>query len=66
MAAADHDRLVTSGNRIAIAVIVAGVLSLPTLGTAFGLLASGIEFFWVAFRIGFGICFRLLWGSSSS
>jgi len=54
MAAADHNRLVTSGNRIVIALIVTGILSLLTLGTAFGLLASEIEFFWIAFPIGFG------------
>lgn len=54
MAAADHNRLVPSGNRIAIALIVTGILSLLTLGTAFGLLASGIEAFWVVFPVGFG------------
>jgi hypothetical protein len=54
MAAADHNRQLTTGNRIAIALIVTGILSLLTLGTAFGLLASGIETFWIAFPIGFG------------
>jgi len=54
MAAADHNRLVTSGNRIAIALIVTGILTLITLGTAFGLLASGIESFWIVFIVGFG------------
>lgn len=34
--------------------IAAGAVTLVTLGVAFGLLALGYPFFWVAFPIGFG------------
>jgi hypothetical protein len=52
--ATDHNRLAPTGNRIAIALVVSGIVSLLTLGTAFGLLALGVEYFWVAFPVGFG------------
>jgi hypothetical protein len=45
---------VAPGNRVAIALIVVGILSLLTFGTAFGLLALGIEAVWVVFPVGFG------------
>lgn len=35
-------------------LIAAGVVSILTLGVAFGLLAAGQSFFWVAFPVGFG------------
>lgn len=54
MAVTDQDRLTSTGNRLAIGFIVAGIVSLLTLGVAFGLLALGVEAFWVAFPVGFG------------
>jgi hypothetical protein len=54
MAVTGHNRPASLGNRVAIAFIVVGILSLLTLGTAFGLLALGIEDFWVVFPVGFG------------
>ncbi|MBB6645968.1 hypothetical protein [Halobellus ruber] len=43
-----------TGNRIATALVVSGLVSILTLGVAFTLLALGVEFFWVAFPVGFG------------
>lgn len=54
MAVTGHNRPATLGNRVATALIVVGIISLLTLGTAFGLLALGIEAFWVVFPVGFG------------
>jgi hypothetical protein len=54
MATTDSSRLAPTGDRTAAAFITAGVVSLLTLGTAFTLLALDIEFFWVAFPVGFG------------
>lgn len=54
MAVTGQRQPATTGNRVATALIVAGSVSLLTLGTAFGLAAIGIDAFWVAFPVGFG------------
>jgi hypothetical protein len=41
-------------NRLGLGLIVSGIITILTLGTAFGLLAVGVEFFWIAFPVGFG------------
>jgi hypothetical protein len=41
-------------NRLGLALVVSGIVTILTLGTAFGLLAVGVEFFWIAFPVGFG------------
>lgn len=40
--------------RIGNGLIVSGLITILTLGTAFGLLTLGVEAFWVAFPVGFG------------
>lgn len=54
MAVTGQQQPTTPGNRVATALIVTGIVSLLTLGTAFGLLAIGVDAFWVAFPVGFG------------
>jgi hypothetical protein len=54
MATTERGRLAPTGNRVAMALIVSGIVSILTLGTAFALLAQGVEFFWVAYPVGFG------------
>lgn len=39
----------------AIKLFIAGTITALTLGTAFGLLALGFEFFWIIFPLGFGV-----------
>ncbi|WP_299264728.1 hypothetical protein [Halorientalis sp.] len=41
-------------NRLATGRIVSGIATMLTLGVAFGLLALGVGFFWVAFPVSFG------------
>jgi hypothetical protein len=43
-----------TGSSLGVVLVVAGVVSLVTLGIAFTLLALGVPFFWVAFPVGFG------------
>lgn len=43
------------GDRVSVALIVSGVVTALTLGTAFGLLALDVEHFWVVFPLGFGV-----------
>ena len=38
-----------------VTLLVAGGVTALTLGVAFGLLALGVRFFWVAFPVGFGV-----------
>jgi uncharacterized membrane protein len=45
---------VLPGDRDAAAMLTAGVVSGLTLAVAFGLLALGVESFWVTFVVGFG------------
>ena len=52
--ATNQDSLVPTGNALAIALIIAGVISLLILGTAFALFALDIEYFWIVFPVGFG------------
>jgi hypothetical protein len=52
--ATNQDSLAPTGNAVAIALIVAGVISLLILGTAFALFALDIEYFWIVFPVGFG------------
>jgi hypothetical protein len=54
MATTSQDSLALAQNRIGLALVVSGIITLLTLGTAFGLLALDVEFFWVAFPVGFG------------
>jgi hypothetical protein len=62
MAATDQTQLAPTGNRVATALIVTGVVSLLTLGTAFGLLALSTDAFWVAFSVGFGCALPIALG----
>lgn len=50
----DQNQQASTGNTVAVALVVAGIISLLTLGTAFALLILDVEFFWVAFPVGFG------------
>lgn len=54
MAVTDRRRLTPTAAQVATGLVVAGIVSLCTLGTAFGLFAVGIEAFWVAFPVGYG------------
>jgi hypothetical protein len=54
MATTERGRLALTGDRLAMALVVSGIVSIVTLGTAFALLALGIEFFWVVYPVGFG------------
>jgi uncharacterized membrane protein len=49
-----HERENSSDEASTLSAVAAGVVTLVTLGTAFGLLALGYPFFWIAFPIGFG------------
>jgi uncharacterized membrane protein len=42
-------------DRLPVALLVSGIVTALTLGTAFGLLALGVEQFWVVFPLGFGV-----------
>lgn len=46
---------VPSGDRVSVALVVSGVITTLTLGTAFGLLALDVGYFWVVFPLGFGV-----------
>lgn len=50
-----RDRASTFGDRESVALLVSAAITTLTLGTAFGLLALGVESFWVVFILGFGI-----------
>lgn len=54
MTATGQHNPAATGNRVGTALIVGGIVSLLTLGTAFGLSAVGADTFWVAFPVGFG------------
>ena len=54
MATTSRERPTLTENRAATVLLVSGIVSLATLGTAFGLSALGVEAFWVAFPVGFG------------
>jgi hypothetical protein len=54
MTVTSQTRSVSNRRQIVSALVVSGVVTLLTLGVAFGLLVSGIELFWVAFPVGFG------------
>ncbi len=54
MAVTDRETRSVAQNRLGLALILSGVITILTLGVAFGLLALGVEFFWVAFPVGFG------------
>ncbi|MFT4881066.1 MAG: hypothetical protein ACI9HI_001067 [Salinirussus sp.] len=41
-------------NRVGLVPVVSGGITTLALGAAFGLLALGVELFWVAFPVGFG------------
>jgi uncharacterized membrane protein len=44
-----------AGDRTSVALLVSAAITALTLGTAFGLLALGVESFWVVFVLGFGV-----------
>lgn len=54
MGATDRPTSPFAATQLGLGLVVTGVVSLVTLGTAFGLLALGVEAFWVAFPVGFG------------
>jgi hypothetical protein len=54
MTVTSQTRSVSNRRQIVSALVVSGVVTLLTLGVAFGLLVSGIEPFWVTFPVGFG------------
>jgi len=47
-------RSVRPTDRLAVALVVSGIVTLLTLGTAFGLVTLGVQDFWIAFPVGFG------------
>ncbi len=63
--AASQTRPVSNRRQIASALVVSGAVTLLTLGVAFGLLALGVEMFWVAFPVGFGGVLPVAVGASA-
>lgn len=54
MATTTQPQTALTTNRLAAGLIVTGLVTVLTLGVAFGLLALGVSVFWIAFPVGFG------------
>jgi hypothetical protein len=56
----EQDQQAFTGNTVAVALVIAGIISLLTLGTAFALLILDVEFFWSRFLLDLAAFSRLL------